>query len=112
MASPSSVAGQDHTNLITRLDLRAELSSCFSNLEAPMTKKNHCINGSAALMALRQNLIQVAQSADTVMELELANQDTDRHLQKSSDWTTEKILMLENQLKMDNLKITWFPRKQ
>lgn len=43
------------------------------------------------------------------MELGLTNQETSRQLQKSCDWVTEKILFLENQLKIDNLKLRGIP---
>lgn len=61
------------------------------------------------MQELRQTVNQVAQTVDSSVELGLTNQDTTWQLQKSSDWAAEKILMLENQLKIDNLKIRGFP---
>lgn len=64
---------------------------------------------SAQLQDMQQNLAQLGQTTDAAMDLGLTNQETSRQLQKSCDWATEKILFLENQLKMDNLNLCGFP---
>lgn len=111
MVSPSLMVEPEHTEPIILSDLRAKLNSCFLKLEATMMEKIQALMAplTAQLQDMRQNVTQVAQTADAAMELGLANQDTTRQLQKSSDWAADKILMLEKQLKMDNLKLCGFP---
>lgn len=113
MASPAAETetGPDHAAPITRSDLQTELASCFLKLEATMTEKITALMAplTAQLQELQQTVPQVAQTADSSMELGLMNQDTTQQLQKNQDWAAEKILMLENQLKMANLKLRGFP---
>lgn len=43
------------------------------------------------------------------MDLALTNQDSARQMQTQQDWATEKIMLLENQMKIKNLKVRCFP---
>lgn len=51
----------------------------------------------------------VNQTADAAMELALTNQEAAHQQQPQVDWITEKIVMIENQLKLKNLKLRGFP---
>lgn len=96
---------------VTRVELRADLEACFAKIEAIILGKIKELMAplNAQLKDLEQNFPQLAQTTDAAMELGLANQESSRHLQKSCDWATEKIMLLENQLKMENLKLHGFP---
>lgn len=85
-----------------RRDLRREtkISEKMTALIAPL---------SAQIQELKTTISQVAQTADATMELDLTIQDSAGQLQRQTDWATDKIIALENQMKMNNIKLCGFP---
>lgn len=111
MALPEAGENGNQTDPVTRAKLRADLASSFTKLETTMLEKFKALMDPlwAQLQEMQQNLSQLMQTADTAMELGLNNQETSRQLKRESNWAMEKIMLLENQLKADNLKLRGFP---
>lgn len=110
MALPEAVENGNQTDPVTRTKLRADLASS-TKLETTMLEKFKALMDPlwAQLQEMQQNLSQLMQTADTAMELGLNNQETSRQLKRDCNWAMEKIMLLENQLKADNLKLCGFP---
>lgn len=96
---------------VPREDLRAELTACLSRMEATLLKKLTALIApqNAQIQTLQEAVSQLTQTSESAMELGLANQDSSRWMQRHSEWATEKIMLLENQLKMEKLKFRGFP---
>lgn len=58
----------------------------------------------AQLQELKSNINEVAQIADSAMELGLASQEQDRQLRLYREWVTENIIHLDNQIWAHNIK--------
>lgn len=63
----------------------------------------------AQIQDIKHSLDQVAKTADSAMELGLKNQEAAQQQQVQQDWATEKIMFLENQMKLKNSKLRSFP---
>lgn len=57
---------------------------------------------SVQIVFFSSSISQVSQTAEVAMELGLATQDSTGQLQKQTDWVADKIIALENQLKINN----------
>lgn len=57
---------------------------------------------------MKSAITEVAQTADTAMEMGLATQDKGRLLQQHSEWAAERIMHLDNQLRAHNVKLHGF----
>lgn len=96
---------------VTKEDLRAELAAGHTRMETTLLEKLTALIApqNAQIQSLQESVTQLTQTAENAMELGLANQDSTRRMQRHSEWATEKILFLENQLRMENLKFRGFP---
>lgn len=111
MADPGEGRQAGPSETVTREDLRAELTVCLARMEATLLEKLTALIApqNAQIQTLQETVTQLTQTSESAMELALANKDSSRQMQRHSEWATEKIMFLENQLKMENLKFRGFP---
>lgn len=64
---------------------------CFARLEASLLEKvtSAIAPHSAQFTELKSSVVEVAQTADSAMELGLATQDHGRQLQQHAEWPSE-----------------------
>lgn len=111
MAGAPEPGGTDPIDTITRSEWRAELTGGFKKMEAALLDKITSLIAplTTQIQDIKQNLEQVSQTAESAMELAITNQESSRQMQSHQDWVTEKIMLMENQMKMKNLKMRGFP---
>lgn len=100
--APASESSQESVGSMGREEFRLELTEGLDKLEVKLVKKIASLIAPliAQMQELQSNIMQTAQTAGAAMELGLATQEATRALQKQSDWAAEKILSLENHLKI------------
>lgn len=111
MAGAPAPDDKEPVDAIHRSEWRAELAGGFQKMEAALSEKITALIAplTAQVQEIKQCLEQVSQTADSAMDLAITNQDTTRQLQTQQDWATDKIIAIENQLKLKNLKLRGFP---
>lgn len=111
MAGAKDVAGEDSFGAIGKEEWRSELAGGFQRMEASLLEKLTCLIApiTAQVQDLKQGLEQVTQTAESAMELALTNQETSKQHQSQHEWAAEKIMLIENQLKIFNLKLRGLP---
>lgn len=87
--------------------LREELSQIETKIIEKMTALIAPL--SAQIQELKTNITQVAQTADAAMELSFAVQDSTGQLQRQAEWAADKVIALENQIKINNIKLRGLP---
>lgn len=89
---------------------KTDLLSCFTQLEAMISDKVMALLAplTTQIQEVKSTLNEVAQTADSAMELGLAAQDSNRLTQQHSEWVTKRIKHLENQLRVCNVKLRGF----
>lgn len=115
-ASPTKMAPtvegtQERVESMGREEFREELIQGLDRIESQLASKITALIAplSAQIQELQSTITQAVQTADTAMELALTNQESTRALQRQADWAADKILFLENQQKMRNLKLRGCP---
>lgn len=108
--SASPEAAQDEAWQPAIQDLKTDLLNSISRLEASLTEKVTALIAplKAQLQDFKSTLNEVAQTADTAMELGLAAQDHSRLMQQHCEWAAECIMHLDNQLQAHNVKLRGF----
>lgn len=107
MATSPETGKSEGPESVGRAVLREELQQIEAKIIEKMTDLIAPI--SAQMEELKTTVTQVAQTADTAMELGMAVQDSTGQLQQQSAWAMDKIISLENQLKINNIKLRGFP---
>lgn len=82
------------------MQIEAKIIDKMTALIAPLT---------AQIQELKDTISQVAQTADAAMELGMTVQDSTGQLQRQATWAADKIIALENQIKINNIKLRGFP---
>lgn len=111
MAAASTPEGKEPIDEISRSEWSNELAGGFQKMEAALSSKITTLIAplTAQIQEVKQCLEQVSHTADSAMDLAITNQDTTRQLQIHQDWATDKIIAIENRLKLKNLKLRGFP---
>lgn len=95
---------------VTKEYLRAELTASLPHMEVTLLEKLTALIApqNAQIQTIQESVTQLSQTMEAARELSLTNQEASRHLQKQNEWAMEKIMFLEIQLKMENLKFRSF----
>lgn len=111
MAAATEPVERDPIDAIPRSEWHTELAGGFQKMEEALSNKLTTLIApiAAQLQDLKQNLEQVSQTAEAAMELAITNQESSKQMQTHQEWATEKIIAMENQMKMKNLKLRGFP---
>lgn len=111
MAGAAQAAGEELTDPISGSEWRSELAEGFQRMETALVEKitQFIAPLTTQVQEIKQAMDQVAQTADAAMELALTNQESSQQQQTQQYWMAEKLMALENQMRLKNLKLRSFP---